>query len=205
MVRTGTEQATAQTSGRDRDARQRAILDAAQDLISTEGLEGLRIREVAQRAGMHHASLLHYYGTREALVQGVVARIVAQLDRVPAPAHPGETPSSAAALHAYFGHVLAQMQAHPEQFIVLNELFGRAKRDAAIRAVLVATEASWQGYLVPLLEAGVGDGSFRADLDPPTVASIITNCLTGLSLQLTGDRDQAARVVAQLERWICAG
>ena len=65
------------------DNRRQQILNAAQELIVTEGLEGFRIREVAQRAGMHHASLLYYFPNREALVRGIVERIVQQAERVP--------------------------------------------------------------------------------------------------------------------------
>lgn len=119
----------AKPSRSDSDDRRQIILKAAQDLIVRQGLEGFRIREVADRAGMHHASLLHYFPSREALVRDVVERIVAQLDSIPTASSSETQLAPREALHAHFQHVLSEMQTHPEAFIALNELFLRAMRD----------------------------------------------------------------------------
>lgn len=184
------------------DERRRALVAAAHDLIAERGFEGLRVREVAARVGVNVATLHHYFPTKEDLVRGVVAAIVRELDRVPAP---GTTPDALpprAALRAHFAHVLAQLRDMPDRFVVLNELFVRAARDPALRAVLAETDASWQGYLVPLLEAGVAAGDFHRDLDPRAAASAITCCFKGLGLQLDLAAADARRAVDQLERWI---
>lgn len=189
----------------DSDERRQMILNAAQDLIVQQGLEGFRIREVADRAGMHHASLLHYFPNREALVRGVVERIVAQLDRVPAASSTETQLAPRDALHAHFQHVLSEMLTHPEAFIALNELFLRAMRDDEIRRVLASTDLSWHEFLVPLLTEGMQQGVFRADIEPEAVAVIITSFFKGLSTQLNHSQEQVHRAVQQLERWIIQG
>lgn len=190
------------TPARESEDRRQLILDAAQALIVEGGLEGFRIREVAQRAGMHHASLLHYFPNREALIRGVVARIVVGLDRVPAPGSSAAALPPREALHAHFQHVLGQIRAYPERFVVLNELILRARRDADSAQVLTEIDASWRGYLAPLLEAGRTAGVFRADLDPEMTALLITSCFKGLSEQPTLSEADWQRAVAQLERWV---
>jgi AcrR family transcriptional regulator len=182
--------------------RRQQILDAAHDLIVAEGLEGFRIREVAQRAGMHHASLLHYFPNREALVRGVVERIVARLDRVPQQGSQGDDLPAADVLRAHFRHVQAQIRTHADDFIVLNELFVRAVRDEEVRRVLAATDTSWHSFLVPLLTRGIAEGVFHAELDPMATAIVITSCFKGLGLQLALAPSAIDEAVAQLERWI---
>jgi AcrR family transcriptional regulator len=153
---------------------------------------------------MHHASMLHYFPNREALLRGVVERIVSYLDRVPSAAI-GETRAAPrVALHQHFQHVLAQMRHYPQRFIVLNELFVRAVRDEEVRRVLSATDVSWHEFLIPLLRAGVTQNVFRANLDPKVVALTITSFFKGLGLQLAATPELLDAAVAQLERWIVA-
>ena len=184
------------------DDRRQQILDAAQDLMVQHGLEGFRIREVAERAGMHHASLLHYFPNREALVQGLVERIVSHLDRVPAAGSSSSLSRPRDVLHAHFQYILSQMQTHPDYFIVLNELFTRAVRDEEVHRVLGSTDLSWQEFLIPLLAQGVQQGDFRADIAPEAAAVIITSFFKGLSTRLNQTHGQAQQAVRQLEQWI---
>jgi AcrR family transcriptional regulator len=197
MVRT-----TSKAQREDSDVRRQFILDAAQDLIYEAGLEGFRVREVAERSGMHHASMMHYFPNREALLRGVVERIVASLDRVPTTDARGFIGSPRDLLHTHFQHVLHQMHAFPKRFVVLNELFLRAMRDEEVRQILSATDASWHQFLIPLITFGVAQGGFRADLHPEATATIITSFFKGLSTQLNLAPDQLQHAVAQLEQWI---
>ena len=178
------------------------------------------MREVARRAGVHPASLLHYFPHREALPEGLVARTVDGLDRVPGPGSAPGAPAPREALQAHLRHVLDQMRAHPARFLALNELYLRPARDPVVGRMLAATEEGWEGYLVPLLEAGIAAGDFRPGLDPRAGATAVTACFKGLGLDLAlacgvpGGPDggpggeyfaRAERMVAQLERWIVGG
>ena len=182
--------------------RRRTILNAGQALIVAEGLEGFRIREVAQRAGMHHATLLHYYPNREALINGVIRRIVDLFGDISLPGSSRDALSPREALHADFQHVLAQMQAHPDNFIVLQELFLRSRRDEAICRMFATVDKHWHAYLSALLQAGVAQGSFRADLDTQVAATLIMTSFKGLSMHTRPNVTEAQQVIDQIEQWI---
>jgi AcrR family transcriptional regulator len=60
------------------DART-AILDAAEQRLVASGPAGIRLQEVAADVGLSHPTLLHHFGSREGLVEAVVARALDSL------------------------------------------------------------------------------------------------------------------------------
>jgi AcrR family transcriptional regulator len=51
---------------------ERAILEAARDLLAARGLQGLSMRALAERVGITAAALYHYFDSKDALVERVV-------------------------------------------------------------------------------------------------------------------------------------
>lgn len=51
-----------------------AILDAAEALLVEAGPAGIRLQEVAAAIGVSHPTVLHHFGSREALLEAVVTR-----------------------------------------------------------------------------------------------------------------------------------
>ncbi|QRN93548.1 TetR/AcrR family transcriptional regulator [Archangium violaceum] len=66
----------AETKRKRRDAAfaRTEILDAAEKRLVIVGPSGIRLQEVAADAGVSHPTVLHHFGSREALVDAVVAR-----------------------------------------------------------------------------------------------------------------------------------
>ena len=55
-------------------ARREQILDAAVELFAQKGYRGSGLLELADRLGTSHVLILHHFGTKEGLLQAVVAR-----------------------------------------------------------------------------------------------------------------------------------
>ena len=53
-----------------------------------------------------------------------------------------------------------------DRLVVFTELFIRSLRDPAIAQIFKKLDESWRGYLVGLIEQGIRQGIFRAELDP---------------------------------------
>lgn len=51
-----------------------ALLDAAAEVVREVGPAGLRVTDVAKRAGMTHPNLLHHFGSREGLLDALTRR-----------------------------------------------------------------------------------------------------------------------------------
>lgn len=189
------------TSGRD---RRRALVRIAYHHIATRGLEGLRVRAVAADAGINHATLLHYFPTKEALIQGVVEGLLAEfrVSRVPRPA----TPTSLEELRLEFADIRQRLREEPELAVVLTELLARARRDPAVARPLRLLDETWHGFLSDLLRRGIAAGAFRADADPGLTAWTLMVQIKGLIVQTLSHDDPAqtdalvAELAAQVER-----
>lgn len=83
------------------------ILDAAEGLFSRHGLNGVTLRDVAQKVGVHTTLLHYYFDDKRSLFEAVFARRagvtsgrrMAALERYEAEA--GDTPTVEGALHAF--------------------------------------------------------------------------------------------------------
>jgi AcrR family transcriptional regulator len=60
-------------------ARQRALLDAAEEILGEVGADGLKMREVARRANLPIASVYHYFPSAPALIRTLVERMLHEL------------------------------------------------------------------------------------------------------------------------------
>jgi AcrR family transcriptional regulator len=60
-------------------ARQRALLDAAEEILGEVGADGLKMREVARRANLPIASVYHYFPSAPALIRMLVERMLDEL------------------------------------------------------------------------------------------------------------------------------
>src|SRR5690349_24501572 len=70
--------------------RRDELLDAAEDLLCDQGSSALTLAAVADRAGVSKGGLLYHYGTKEALIKGMVERLIEDFDQLMA-AQSGET------------------------------------------------------------------------------------------------------------------
>jgi AcrR family transcriptional regulator len=60
----------------------RVILDAAEEAMRRSGPGGLRLQEVAERAGVSHPTILHHFESRDGLVRALNRRTVEEMGAV---------------------------------------------------------------------------------------------------------------------------
>lgn len=58
-----------------------ALIDAAIAVVASRGLRGLTYRSVAEEAGVTHALVTHYFGSRDAFILEVLQSTVAEAER----------------------------------------------------------------------------------------------------------------------------
>jgi AcrR family transcriptional regulator len=167
------------------DSRTR-LLDAARDVVATDGLEGLTLRAIARRAGVSHGAPLRHFPTLAALLSAVAAdgfaRLVATIDD-----HLDAAERNAAARGTRLGAV--------ERIGVAGRGYlGFARSDPGVFAVTFRRErvdvsdADYreQGYrsfrqLVTLVEAAQAEG-WHADRPATSLARVLWAHVHGLAV-----------------------
>jgi AcrR family transcriptional regulator len=66
---------------RSSDEARSAILDAAEAQLREVGPSGIRLQDVAKVVGVSHPTVLHHFGSREGLIEAVVARSLETIQR----------------------------------------------------------------------------------------------------------------------------
>lgn len=178
------------------------IVRAAYRTIAEKGFEGLRMREIAARAGLDHSTLHYYFSGKEALIAGVMDYMVRELSLGREKKPQGDGLSPREELAAHFAALLGQAREQPEMFVVLAEIHARAARDAGIRAVMRANERSWKKFVMEILRRGIERGDFEPAPDAENGAEIVLAIVRGLNLGSSGGLAGAERVLGQLTIWL---
>lgn len=185
------------------DRSQDRILSAAIAAIAERGIEGLRTRDVAERAGVNISTLHYHFGTKEQLLLAVLDHVRATL----ASSLQQEAPTvrtARQALRAHFDAAFRTFRRNPDFATVLQELRVRARRDRLARDAFRAIQSQWNGIVDQILERAARDGEMRHALDPRAGAAVITSFIIGVTMQLSIDPKSydVAAVTGELERWL---
>jgi AcrR family transcriptional regulator len=73
--------------------KREALLDAAECVLFEHGTQALTLAAVAERAGVSKGGLLYHFPTKEALIKGLVARVIEEFDTLVA-SYEDDTPGS---------------------------------------------------------------------------------------------------------------
>lgn len=123
------------------------------------GFEGLRLRQVAEDAGIDHSTLHYHFATKQDLI-GAVAEYATRQFRVLGDGVPDDP---ADAMRAHLAGLRRMMDDWPELLVVTGELDLRARRDPVVAAALDRQQAGWRELLVRMLEAGNAGGAWSVD------------------------------------------
>ena len=68
-----------------------AVLDAATELVADRGPNAVTVRAIAERAGVNHALVHRYFGTKDELIGAVIDREVARFKAIAGEGDPSQT------------------------------------------------------------------------------------------------------------------
>jgi AcrR family transcriptional regulator len=200
------------------DKRRHELLEAAYLLIGERGLEGLRTRDIAARAGVNISTLHYYFGTKEALLVAVVGHASSKFTERPASLVQGQgagvkgarrdprTAEPRPTLTAHLDGAWRTFKSTPHLSTVLQELVLRGQRDPATRAAFRELYEGWNGVVEQVLLREIQAGTLRRDLDPRAGARVVTSFIMGAMVQL-GVNPKAfdfLELSRKLERWLAA-
>jgi AcrR family transcriptional regulator len=159
------------------------LLEAAQAAFTTAS-EPVTLEQVARDAEVGIGTLYRHFPTREALVEAVYRKELAALCASAAGLLAALPPERA--LRAWMDRFADYVTAKREMAEAITAVFasGAVTVSQARAQMTVATQA--------ILEAGIADGTLRADVRPEDVVAMIVGCFTATSI--AGGRDQLERM-----------
>ncbi|MFC7620322.1 TetR/AcrR family transcriptional regulator [Microlunatus sp. GCM10028923] len=167
--------------------------------IAERGLEGLRTRDVAARAGVNIATVHYYFATKEDLIAAAYQRLQQRFG-----AYLPETGTPAERLTHHLTGVLELLIDDAELRRVLAELALRANRDPRLAGDIAAAEDAWLTSLRDLVATGTEQGSWAIEVDPDAFAATCVAMLKGCCIPtlLTTRADELRRAIDQLLSWL---
>jgi AcrR family transcriptional regulator len=173
-------------------ARRQEILDRAIEVFADKGAEGTSLRAIAEKIGVSHAALLHYFGSREELLVEVLRE--------------GERRHRDPHDEAVVGMMMraAERNVTIPGFVALYTtlLAGSLEADKQYsRDFFAARFASIRGRLEELIRLGQEQGTIRRGIEPFAMAALVIAASDGLQTQwLLEPRVDIARSLELLER-----
>ncbi len=165
--------------------RKPQILQAAVRVIGRRGLEGTRLVDVAEEAGLSVGAVQHYFGTREELLAAAFAFESERAAARWAGASNGE-PDGWRQLLLLIDTVLDPRRSRVRWARWL-EFWAAAARDPSLRPEMRQAYEYWRAPIRGAIEAGIESGAFRpADPLDAVVDRAVATC-DGLALQVLLD------------------
>jgi len=166
-----------------------AILDAAEELIQTQGANGISYATISQRVGIRKASIHHHFPTKQKLVEEVVRRyaknFLTAVDAISA--RSGQAPAKLRAYAKLFDNTL---RAPPGQRVCLCGMLGAelGSLSPEAAALLKRFYRDNERRLAAILEQGRREGSLEFAGDPETMGMSLFSFLEGAMLVARADR-----------------
>jgi TetR/AcrR family transcriptional regulator len=151
-----------ETSG---ESSRELLLAAAKEAFASRGLEGARVDDIAQRAGINKQLVYHYFGSKDGLYTAVLEDIYREIREREQELHLSSFPAEEAMrrLVEFSFDYLAQ---HPEFVALVADENAHDGRHLQESARVEEMNRPIIDLLSETLERGTADGIFRKGLDP---------------------------------------
>lgn len=175
------------------------LLKGACSAVAERGVRGLRVEDVARRAGVAVSLVYYHFGSRAGLLQALMDY---SNERAPATAFAAEGEDQGSGYSRLEAAMLGDIddgEETRENAVVWQELTASAVFDPELRQQVDAVSSDWTKSLASLIEAGRRDGSVRDDVDPIIESQLLTSLLDGLiSRWLSGSltRERVRRLLS---------
>lgn len=162
-----------------------AVLGAAFNVIAEHSISGTTTALIAERAGISKPLLHYHFKTKEAVLEGVLNRVLDRLLEIPLEDF-NKKSAPFDEIKGIFSRYRKTITDEPGLLIVFFDFWVRGVKHHEIRAKIVQRFDGFRGYIAQLVRDGVASGEFSAEkshMVPPLMLSM----LEGASLQLISD------------------
>jgi AcrR family transcriptional regulator len=174
--------------GRPGGGRER-ILDVACDLISSHGMDEVRVARIAQVAGVSTALVHYHFTTREALLGEALRHAYARAGEARTALRATAGTDSARLLASMIEHCLPLPGRLEGEWVLWVELWLRAVRHPGLQDVAHELYARLHEWFADAIGDGVARGEFEVD-DVDAAADVLLGAIDGIGVRVLA-RDPA--------------
>src|SRR5204863_7001085 len=171
---------------RDREAVQRAILDAARELFVAEGYENVSIRKIAERIEYSPAAIYGYFPSKDDIFFALAEegfRLLFSYGASPRPAVEGDPMDS---IRAMFWRYYEFSKEHPEYFALM--FLDRSVPQISKHWNRFGFVGEMRHDMVVRIQEAIATGAFPAGTEPNAVFRVLLTSLHGAATLKICDR-----------------
>jgi AcrR family transcriptional regulator len=169
-------------NARESNARER-ILEAACDLIASDGIDDVRIARVANRARASTALVHHYFSTREELLEQALLHSFETAGAERFAEDPEAETTAARGLARAVDSCLPLPGAQERDWTLWVELWLRAVREPDLRPLAADLYRRYRSWMAAAIEAGLESGEFRSERSAEDIADVCIALLDGAGIR----------------------
>lgn len=164
------------------NARER-ILEAACDLIASDGIDDVRIARVATRARASTALVHHYFSTREELLEQALRHSFETAGAERFAEEPDAEPSPSRGLGRAIDACLPLPGSQERDWTLWTELWLRAARDPQLRPLAADLYDRYRQWFAGFIAAGIESGEFSSSHPVDRLADFAVALVDGLGIR----------------------
>lgn len=172
-------------------ARREHILDAAEHCFARAGFHGTTMQDICREAAVSAGALYVYFGSKEALIDGIAARDRAKLAGELAELANAE--DLIGALNRLGEHYT--MEEPPHKRLLFIEIGAESTRNASVGEIFRSTDAFCKESFQRLFERARADGRIAPTLPIETIAQVLAVIGDGMFWRRAVDPNFDARTV----------
>jgi AcrR family transcriptional regulator len=158
--------------------RRDEILDAAERFIRARGYEAMSIQDLQDELGVSRGAIYHYFGSKEAILDAVIARTTAAGMAVLEPIVDDPTLDAVAKLQAIFSAGSAWKLERSDLLLAVIRSWIAPSNDLVRYRTERAAYAQYTGLMARIIRQGTAEGAMNPSF-PDEAAAILTAIFTG--------------------------
>lgn len=170
------------TQSERRDQSEKGLLTAAAELIAERGVSAATFDNIGQRAGYSRGLATQKFGSKQGLIETLIAHLHARGDATFAERQV-ETMPGLDAILAYVDDYLRNLETDSEVRAYFIMMAGAVADLSQVRAAFAASHKLVERRLEAMVLRGQAEGAIRPEIDADAAALMVGSLLLGLSMQ----------------------
>lgn len=158
------------------EIRRNEILDAAQRVVYTKGYELMSIQDILAEVKISKGAFYHYFGSKQALLEALIQRLVDQIQQVLIPVIEDDQLSATVKLHRAFDVASRWKTDRKDTLLTLVNVWYSDDNVVLRQRVQTAVIPEIQPLFTTVIDQGVREGVFHTEY-PDQVSGIIFSIL----------------------------